>query len=70
MFFVEDLARRRARWTIMRQSVTQIWPLRPYDWRMHCDSSELRRILLAFDIDYRRLGRDTGCNVISATAAR
>jgi hypothetical protein len=64
LFFLDDLARAGAHWTIIRHSVTQVWPLRPYDWRVRCDSSEWPPKMFAFDIDFPRQGKDTGCDII------
>jgi hypothetical protein len=64
LFFLPDLARVGARWTMLPHSVTQIWPLRPYDWRVRCDSTEVPDYLRHFDIDYPRPGHDSGCEII------
>ena len=63
LFFLDDLARVGARWTIARHSVTQVWPLRTADWRVVCDSSEWPAMLLRFDIDHPRHGVDDGCRI-------
>jgi hypothetical protein len=62
-FFLADLARAGARWTMVGHSVTSFFPPRAYDWRVRCDSVELPPGLLHFDIDYPRHGRDTGCDM-------
>jgi hypothetical protein len=69
LFFLNDLARVGAHWTMIRHSVTQVFPFRHYDWRVRCDSSEWPAYLLKFDIDYPRLGHDTGCDIIRIPAA-
>jgi hypothetical protein len=65
LFFLDDLARAGARWTIIRHSVTQTRPLRPAEWRVVCDSSELPSFLFRFDIDHQRKGVDSGCEIIA-----
>ncbi len=65
-FFFADLARVGARWTIIRHSVTQVFPLRAADWRVRCDSSEWPSYLFQFDVDVPRAGRDTGCDIIAS----
>ena len=70
LFFLGDLARAGAHWTIIRHSVTQVWPMRPYDWRVRCDSSEWPPGSFKFDIDYPRAGHDTGCDIIAVAAAK
>ncbi len=63
-FFFVDLARAGAHWSIIRHSVTQVWPMRASDWRVRCDSSEWPAFLFQFDIDVPRVGADTGCDII------
>jgi 4-amino-4-deoxy-L-arabinose transferase-like glycosyltransferase len=63
LFFLNDLARAGVHWNIIRHSVTQVWPLRPSDWRVVCDSSEWPPLLFAFDIDHRRHGKDGPCDI-------
>jgi len=70
LFFLDDLARAGAHWTIIRHSVTEVWPLRSYDWRVRCDSSEWPAKLFAFDIDYPRQGKDTGCDIIPGQGSK
>ncbi len=62
--FFNDLAQAGAHWSIIRHSVTQVWPLRASDWRVRCDSSEWPPFLFQFDIDVPRVGVDTGCDII------
>jgi hypothetical protein len=64
LFFLDDLARAGAHWTIIRHSVTQVWPFRSASWRVVCDSSEWPALLLTFDIDHPRHGIDSGCDII------
>jgi hypothetical protein len=68
-FFFAGLARAGAHWTLSVHSVTQPMPLRTYDWRVRCDSSEWPRVMLRFDVDYPRQGRDTGCDIIRVKPA-
>jgi hypothetical protein len=68
-FFLDDLARAGARWTIIRHSVTQVLPFRSADWRVVCDSSEWPALLFRFDIDHPRRGIDSGCAIIPVAAA-
>ena len=63
-FFLADLAGVGARWSIIRHSVTDVWPMRASDWRVRCDSSEWPTFLFQFDIDVPRVGRDSGCDII------
>ena len=63
-FFLADLARAGARWTIIRHSVTQTTPFRPSDWRVSCDSSEVPASLRHFDISFQRQGVDSGCTIL------
>lgn len=62
-FFFDDLRRSGARWQIIRHSVTEPFPLRASDWRVVCDSSEWPALVRQFDIDFPRVGRDTGCQI-------
>jgi len=64
LFFLDDLARAGAHWTILRHSVTQVWPLRRADWRVVCDSTEFPAFLFKFDIGHPRQGADTGCEIV------
>jgi hypothetical protein len=70
LFFLDDLARAGAHWTIIRHSVTEVWPLRPYDWRVRCDSSLWPAYMFAYDIDYPRQGKDTGCDIIRGPGSK
>jgi hypothetical protein len=63
LFFLNDLDRVGARWTIIPHSVTQFFPVRTYDWRVVCDSSDWPAFLFPFDLNHQRQGRDTGCTV-------
>jgi len=63
LFFLQDIARAGARWTIIRHSVTQVRPLRSADWRVVCDSSEWPKMLLQFDIGHPRSGIDGSCQI-------
>ena len=63
-FFFSDFSASGAQWLMIRHSVTQVWPLRPSGWRVRCDSSVLPRGVFVFDIDYPRVGADSGCAVI------
>lgn len=64
LYFLDDLAARGARWSILRHSVTQAMPLRRADWHMRCDSSDIPRFLARFDMIYPRQGIDSGCQMI------
>jgi hypothetical protein len=67
LFFLQDLARVGAHWTIVRHSVTQVWPLRSADWRVVCDSSEWPKMMLRFDIGHPRQGIDASCQIFPGT---
>ena len=64
LFFLADLARVGAHWSIIRHSVTQVVPFRKADWRIVCDSSEFPSYLFKFDIGHPRQGADSGCDII------
>ncbi len=64
LFFLGDLARSGAHWSIIRHSVTQVLPLRKTDWQVVCDSSEFPAFLFRFDAGHPRKGADTGCQII------
>jgi hypothetical protein len=64
-FFLDDLARAGAVWTMHFHSATQFGPPRSADYRVRCDSSLYRMIINpAADGDYPRQGRDSGCTII------
>lgn len=64
-FFFEALASNRLKWSIPGHSVTQVFPPRKLDYRMHCDSSLFPPYLFVYDWDgFPRKGMDTGCKLI------
>ena len=67
-FFLGDLDRVGARWTIIRHSVTQSKPLRGSDWRVACDSDEIPKMLLRFDMSFKRQGLKSGCDILPGLA--
>jgi hypothetical protein len=68
-FFLDDLYRAGAKWTILRHSVTQVPPFRTPDWRVRCDSSEWPAYVMHFDIGFARAGKDTGCDIMRTKAS-
>ena len=67
-FFLDDLRRVGARYTIVRHSVTQVLPLRPSTWRVACDSDEFPKLLFKFDLSFKRQGLKSGCDILPGLA--
>lgn len=64
-YFLGDLARVGARWSISAHSVTQVFPARRLDYRVLCDSALFPAYLFIFDWDgYPRKGADSGCAIV------
>jgi hypothetical protein len=64
-FFFADLAKSGAIWTLHNHSVTERFPLRNADWRIHCDSA-LYPWYFVYNPDdaFPRRGEDSGCSII------
>jgi hypothetical protein len=70
LFFLSDLARAGAHWSLFNHSVTQLLPLRRPDWHVVCDSKDWPALLLQFDIDHPRHAVDSGCQIYPMQAPR
>ena len=64
-FFFNEMTAAGTDWNLSRNSVTEPFPVRDYDFRVLCDSSLLPAYLQIFEweVPYQRRREDTGCRV-------